>query len=153
MTTKEKTLAVSAIRNGTVIDHIDAGRGMKIVKLLRLAGHQKKVSLGLNLDSGLLGLKDLIKVEDRVLTQQEANQVAILAPEATINIIKEYEVVEKFKVIVPEILEGVIPCPNALCISNHEDAGSSLHISQNGKRCIRLQCRYCRITFTQEEMK
>lgn len=148
MTIKEKTLAVSAIRSGTVIDHIDQGRGMKIVKLLRLAEHQKRVALGLNLKSKLLGLKDIIKVEERKLSLSEASQVGILAPEATISIIEEYEVAEKFKVSLPERVDRLIPCPNPQCISNHEPGGSSILVSQKGRRNIRLLCRYCRKDFT-----
>lgn len=148
-----KTLAVAAIRNGTVIDHISAGHALKIVKLLKLAGHQQLVTLGLNLPSALLEYKDIIKVEGRELTPDEANQVAVFAPNASINIITEYEVSKKFKVSIPDMIESVIPCPNPRCISNHEEAKSSLNVIRKVKKSIRLQCRYCRKIFTQKEIK
>jgi len=144
---------VSAIRNGTVIDHIDAGSALKIVKLLKLAKHQKHVTLGLNLPSSLLGLKDIIKVEDRELSPEEVNQVAILAPEATINIIKEYEVNQKYKISLPDTISAVIPCSKPKCVSNHERTKSHFHVIQRAGQNVRLQCHYCRKIISQEEIR
>ena len=143
-----KTFAVAAIRNGTVIDHIDAGHALKIVKILKLASQKKRVTLGLNLPSDTLGYKDIIKVEDRELTPDEANQVAILAPNASINIIHDYEVSNKFKVTMPRSIEKVIFCPNPRCISNHENTKSSLKVLQRVKNEIALECHYCKEVFT-----
>ena len=92
----EKELSVSAIENGTVIDHIPAGQGMRIVRLLKLADHKKKVTLGLNLPSKSLGYKDLIKVEGREISVEEANQIALFAPKASINIIRNFQIQKKF---------------------------------------------------------
>ena len=153
MTLTTKTFAVAAIRNGTVIDHIDAGHALKIVKLLKLASHHKMVTLGLNLPSNTLGYKDIIKVEDRELSPEEANQVAILAPKASINIIQDYEVFKKFKVTMPESIEKVISCPNSRCISNHENINSSLKVLQRVKNEIALECRYCKKVFTHKEIR
>lgn len=148
-----KTLAVAAIHNGTVIDHIRAGQGLPIVQFLKLAKHRKQVTLGLNLPSDALDYKDIIKVEDRELTPSEANQVAILAPDATINIIKDYEISQKFKVTIPNTIEKVIPCPNPRCISNHENIPSLLKVRQRVRNCIQLQCHYCRKIFSQDDMR
>lgn len=148
-----KEFAVSAICNGTVIDHIHAGSALKIVKLLRLAEHQKMVTLGLNLPSKRLGLKDLIKVEDRKLDPVEVNQVALFAPNATISIIENYEVVQKFPISIPNTIKSVIPCPNPRCISNHEKIPSYLHVIQKMDQSVRLRCHYCRKTISQEEIK
>lgn len=153
MTLSDRTLAVSAIRSGTVIDHIQAGSGMKIVNILSLCSHRKPVSLGLNLASTRLGLKDLIKIEGRALTKAEANQVAIFAPDATINIIAEYKVSEKFKVALPESLENLIACPNPRCVSNHETVPQIVKVLHRTRETIRLECHYCRKSFTQEEIK
>src|SRR5580704_4426778 len=115
-----RTLPIAAIRNGTVIDHIPAYLALKIILLLELDKHDKMITLGLNLPSSSHRLKDIIKVEDKALTPEEANQVAIFAPNATINIIQDYEVAKKFKVQIPLSIEGIFSCPNLRCVSNHE---------------------------------
>lgn len=137
-----KSYAVSAIRNGTVIDHIEAGHALKIVKFLRLADHRSQVTLGLNLPSQVMGYKDLIKVEEKELAPEELNQIAILAPDATISIIKEYVVNHKYKLTLPEKIFGMIECSNPRCISNHEKILSQFHVLP--KRS--LKCHYCRKT-------
>lgn len=152
MTTLTKTVAVSAICNGTVIDHIPAGQALSIIKFLKLTGHNRQVTLGLNLPSSHLGYKDLIKVEERTLSSEETSQVAILAPEATVNLIENFSVKNKFKVTLPKRIEGVISCPNPRCISNHETAVSKISVLQRWRGNIRLQCHYCRKTFSQEEI-
>ena len=150
--TTTKTLAVSAIKNGTVIDHIVPGQALAIVRLLNLAKHHKQVTLGLNLPSSTRQYKDIIKVEDRELTPEEANQVAIFSPKATINIIKDYEVVNKFFVEIPETISTVIRCPNPRCITNHEKMRSFFFVKQR-MQSIDLQCKYCRKIFSQEEIE
>ncbi|MFQ5729258.1 MAG: aspartate carbamoyltransferase regulatory subunit, partial [Waddliaceae bacterium] len=137
----------------TVIDHISAGHGLKMVQFLQLAKHNKQVTLGLNLPSNRLEYKDIIKVEDRELTPEEANQVSVLAPDATINIIHDFEIRQKFQVSIPKTIEAVILCPNPRCISNHENVPSSLNVLQRVRNTIQLQCRYCRKIFTQAEIK
>lgn len=144
---QEKKLLVSAIKNGTVIDHIPAGQALKIIRVLNLAAHQKLVTVGLNLPSKLMGFKDLIKVAERELTPDEANQVAILAPHATINIIKNYQVAKKFKVQIPEKIERLLICPNPKCITNHEPMKSVFEIKTRGKEII-TRCQYCEKVFT-----
>lgn len=151
MTVLERTWPVSAIRNGTVIDHIAAGQALKIVRLLKLSQHQKLVTLGLNLPSQSLLYKDLIKVEERELTPDEANQVAILSPKATINIIQEYEVIKKFQVQIPPSLTDVLSCPNPRCITNHEKVQTWFHISQRHNNIL-MQCKFCRKSFSQNDI-
>lgn len=151
MVTKPKTLAVNAIKNGTVIDHIYAGEALKIVLLLCLNKHPKIVTLGLNLPSKTLEAKDIIKIEDRELNPQEANQVALLAPKATINIIKEYEVIKKFPVQIPDLINSQFSCPNPKCISNHEKIATVFYVKQRQQHRV-LQCKFCRKVFTQHEI-
>lgn len=141
-----KTYSVAAIENGTVIDHIDVGYALQIVKLLKLAEHQSQVTLALNLPSKKNLIKDLIKVESRYLSTEETSQIAILAPSATINIIENYQVKEKYQVTLPDKIEGIIHCPNPHCITNHEKAKSVILVLQRKKRAI-LQCNYCRSKF------
>jgi len=148
-----KTLSVSAIKNGTVIDHIPAGQALRIMRLLRVLDSQKnKVTLGLNLPSKLLGLKDLIKIEHRVLTNQEANEIVIFAPHATINIIQEFEVIQKITTYLPESIANVFFCPNTACITQHEPVQSVFHIREQGK-IVKLICHYCEKEFDRDLVK
>jgi aspartate carbamoyltransferase regulatory subunit len=150
MTVMPKMLPVAAIRNGTVIDHIPAYLALKIILLLKLDKHDKMITIGLNLPSSSYGLKDIIKVE-KELTLEEANQVAIFAPKATINIIQDYEVAKKFKVQIPSFIEGIFSCANPRCVSNHEKIKSYFHIIQRPHQVF-LQCRYCKKSTPQDEI-
>jgi aspartate carbamoyltransferase regulatory subunit len=149
--TLKKTMPVAAICNGTVIDHITAGQALKIVHLLKLTEHQKLVTLGLNLPSNTLIYKDIIKVEERELTSDEANQVAIFAPQSTINIINDYSVVKKFQVELPKFVQNVFSCLNPKCICNHEHIPTLFFISQR-QNLIQLQCKYCNQSFSQHDI-
>ncbi|MFA7653925.1 MAG: aspartate carbamoyltransferase regulatory subunit [Candidatus Magasanikbacteria bacterium] len=151
-TKSPKQLLVAAIKNGTVIDHITAGHALKIIRLLNLASHNKVVTVGLNLPSQAMKLKDLIKVEDREITTEESNRVAILAPKASINIIKNYEVVKKIFVKLPDTIEYVVVCPNLKCITNNENMNSKFNVIKE-KDGIKLKCHYCEKIFKQEEIK
>jgi len=147
-----KTLLVSAIKNGTVIDHIYSGQALKIVRILNLPDHKKTVTIGLNLRSKSKKTKDIIKVEDLELTAEEVNRVSILAPQATINIIRNYKVIKKFNVKIPKIIEHVIVCPNPNCVTNNDNADSKFEVvSQNGE--LGLQCYYCEKKFKESEIR
>lgn len=147
-----KTLPVSAIKNGTVIDHIRQGQASRIMHLLDVTQSKNKVTMGLNLPSKLLGLKDLLKIENRVLTNDEANEVVIFAPEATINIIKDFEVLQKITTRFPESITGVFLCPNPVCITHDEPIASFFHVEDQGKQ-IKLLCHYCEKAFDRDQVK
>lgn len=148
----EKKLSVSAIKNGTVIDHITAGQALNIVKILNLSDHNKVVTVGINLPSKNMRHKDLIKVAEKEITPEEVTGFAFLAPHATVNIIKNYKVEKKFKADIPELVHRIIVCPNPQCISNNEQMESAFYILQkNGS--IKLQCKYCEKIFWREEIK
>jgi len=147
-----RAFKVFAIKEGTVIDHINVGHAIKIIRLLNLADEKKVVTVGLNFQSKNLGMKDLIKVEKRELTPEEISQVAVLAPEATINIIRNYKVTKKFKAQIPELIEYVIVCPNPNCITNHENIRTKFHVRYE-KKNINLKCNYCERLFVREEIK
>lgn len=151
--TQDKTLPVSAIRNGTVIDHIPSGQALKIVKLLKLAIDHSQVTIGLHLPSRQLQYKDLIKIEHIDLSQEDASQVAILAPQATVNIIRNFEVHEKFQVTLPDSISGVISCPSIHCVSNHEPIESEILVKQKWGGNVRLQCHFCRKKFSQQDIQ
>ena len=148
-----KTLSVSAIKNGTVIDHIRAGQAFRIMRLLRVLDDNKhKVTVGLNLPSKLVGLKDLIKIETRVLTNDEANEIVIFAPEATINIIHDFEVIEKITTHLPSSIAGVFSCPNPICITQKEPVISQFYIMEQQKT-VKLACHYCEKEFDRDRVK
>lgn len=143
------TLSVSAIEYGTVIDHIPPGLGLKIVHLLKLADHKQKVTLGLNLSSKSLVFKDLIKVEGRILTNEEVEQIAVFAPNAVINVIENFKVIKKVSVQLPKMVRRVFSCPNQRCITNHERVGTEFKVAMTGKT-VTLCCHYCERCFSHE---
>ncbi len=151
MSTIEQQLQVSAIKSGTVIDHVRAGQALTIVRLLNLAAQHKTVTIGMNLPSRKMGHKDLIKVANYELPPEEANRVAILAPDADINIIANYKIKNKFKVSIPSLIERLIVCPNPHCVSNHEPMGSKFATLHRGET-VAVRCWYCEKTFTQDEI-
>ncbi len=148
----KKTLSVSAIKDGTVIDHVTAGRALDIVRLLRLTQEKKQITLGLYLESRARGRKDLIKIEALELSTESANRVALLAPGATINIIKNYAVVKKFQVVIPQMIERLIVCPNPSCITNHERMISVFFV-KNQATGIQLACKYCERLFRESDIQ
>lgn len=147
-----KTLSVSAIHNGTVIDHINSGQAFRIVNLLKLQDKKYKVTIGINLPSKRLKLKDLIKIENHILTKDEANDITIFAPEATINVIRDFEVTEKIITSLPSHIRGIFICPNPACVTQNEPVESYFNIENNGK-VILLACKYCEKSFDRNQVK
>lgn len=154
MKNKEQIRAfrVFAIKEGTVIDHIPAKQALKIIQFLKLYNNERIVTAGFNFPSKTLKLKDIIKIEGRELTEEEANQVAILAPTATINIIKNFDLVKKFPVMIPAQVKKIVICPNPKCITNNENMETVFYTRAQGAK-VDLQCRYCEKTFSQDDIK
>lgn len=150
--TPSRPFKVFAIKNGTVIDHVQANRALTLVKVLDLTGQDKIVSLGLGFKSKKYGFKDLIKVEDKELSPEEVNQVAILVPTATINIIRNCKVFKKFKVSMPEEIKDLIACPNPKCITNNESVRTKFYPVLEKKDKYNFQCHYCERVFPEEEI-
>jgi aspartate carbamoyltransferase regulatory subunit len=142
----EKILPVAAIENGTVIDHITAGKAILLLRLLKLEMPRYQITLGLNLPSSRFRIKDLIKVSAWELTPKETSQIAIFSPSATINIIQNYRVVNKFAVTIPTTVSHIIICPNQNCITNHEKAERLFFVSSVRKE-VQLKCKYCEKSF------
>ncbi|MEM5836227.1 MAG: aspartate carbamoyltransferase regulatory subunit [Candidatus Aenigmatarchaeota archaeon] len=142
---------VTNIENGTVIDHIPAGKGMKVFEILKLEKHEDRSVILINTLSRKMGRKDVIKVENKEIEEKEINKIALIAPNATISIIKNWEVVEKRKVVLPEILENVINCPNKNCITNSEENVKSKLVVEK-KEPLKLRCWYCERIFGVEEI-
>ncbi len=148
----EKTLSVSAIEQGTVIDHIPTGCAVAIIYLLKLLSHPYPVTLGLNLTSRRLGRKDLIKIENRFLSEQEAHDIAVFAPSATLSIIRGFQVEKKIPAKLPEVIEKILVCPNPQCITRHEPIFSAFFVEEFRSK-VTLRCKYCEKMFAQSDIK
>ena len=151
MNLDEQILSVSAIKEGTVIDHISVGSALKIISLLKLAENETCVTVGLNLKSRSMGLKDLIKLENLFLSPEHAAQIAVFAQRATINVIENYKVAKKFQVQMPEAICSVLVCPNACCITRHEPIQTLFTVEEN-QRSVLLRCRFCEKLFSRDEV-
>lgn len=138
---KKLKLKVSAIKEGTVIDHIPAQSLFKVITILGLDKIENQITFGTNLDSKKLGGKAIIKVSDKFFEDSEINKIALIAPHAKLNIIRDYEVVEKKVVETPEILEGIVKCFNPKCITNNERITTCLKVVSTEP--ISLKCKYC----------
>jgi len=130
-------LRVSKIRDGTVIDHVEGGQALNVLAILGIDGSEGfGVSVGMNVPSDRLGRKDIVKVEERELSQSEVDVLSLIAPEATINIVREFAVVEKNRVTRPDTVTGVLSCPNRNCITNAgEPVETRFDVVADGVRC------------------
>lgn len=139
---EEQELRVKRIENGTVIDHINAGQALNVLKILGIPdSSQGVVSVLLN-SPGKFGIKDVVKIKNRELNVREVDKIALIAPNATINIIRNFNVSQKKKVHIPTFVEGVVRCVNPNCISNsNEPVTSKFDVSVEGN--LRLRCSYC----------
>jgi len=140
MTTK-KELQVSAIENGTVIDHIPAKHLFQVINILGLDHCPNSVTFGNNLESKKLGKKSIIKISDKFFEDDEINKIALIAPNAKLNIIRDYQVVEKRVVESPDYVVGIAKCMNPKCITNAEDVTTRFKVVN--KTPITLKCHYC----------
>lgn len=142
MKTDNAKLAVAALRDGTVIDHIPTTAVFKIVDMLNLASEPGAITIGNNLPSGQLGLKGIIKVSGREFLPADINKIALVAPTAVINTIRDYEVVAKVPVKLPAEIIGLATCPNPKCITRNEPITTHFHtVVIDGH--TRLRCHYC----------
>lgn len=137
-----KKLQVSAIENGTVLDHIPSEHLFRVIEILHLRDNPQEMTLGTNLSSKTLGKKALIKLAGKYFEDEELNKIALFAPSATVNIIKDFEVVEKKILSIPETVKGIVKCMNPMCVTNHEEIETKFTtIKENGQ--ISLFCHYC----------
>ena len=133
-------LLISPIRNGTVIDHISGGEALNVLKIIGITGATtESISVATNVKSSKIGRKDIVKIENRELRKEEVDRIALIAPHATISIIRNFDVYEKKGVEIPNYLIGVVRCPNPGCISNtNEPVPSRFEVLPKG-----LHCLYC----------
>lgn len=148
----DREYKVYRIRNGTVIDHIPHWRAQRVIDILGLEGGASLVTVGFGLESKHLGRKDLLKVENRVLTQDEIGRIALVAPNATINLIHDARITRKFKVRLPDEFSGLTRCGNHGCITRHEPVPPRFRTLQR-KPPVRLLCYYCQQETTGSEIE
>ena len=125
---KKTALQVSALCNGTVIDHIPADKLFAVVNLLEIHKMGNNVTIGYNLESKKLGKKGLIKIADRFFTDDEINKISVVAPNIVLNTIRDYNVVEKRELRMPDEIHNIIKCNNLNCITNNEPMATHFHV-------------------------
>jgi len=140
----EEKLIISKIKEGTVIDHIDSGKSVLVLKIIGIGPETtESVSMAMNVPSRQMGKKDIVKVEGKFISEEELNKISLISPKATINLIKNYEIKKKFRVNLPEMIEGILTCPNMNCITNsNEPIISRFHIVF-GRVKVVARCHYC----------
>jgi len=151
MENNEKELQVKALKNGTVIDHIPSDILFKVVSLLQLESVKNQITIGNNLTSKRMGKKGIIKISDRYYEEEEISRIALIAPNAKINIIRNFEVIEKKVLSLPDNFTGIVKCPNPKCITNNEPMKTKFEVIK--KNPVVLRCPYCEREIQQEDIQ
>ncbi len=147
----KKELNVSALKDGTVIDHIPANSLFKVISILGLEKVNTMITFGTNLDSKRLGKKGIIKISNLFFADADINKIALVAPDAKLNTIKEYRVVEKKVVEVPDEIIGIVRCMNPSCVTNNQRITTRFYVVD--KKTVDLRCHYCEKITDQENIK
>ena len=157
-----RELLIRAIRNGIVIDHIPSEKVFAIVEILKLKEYSERITVATNMPSSSLGRKGIIKIEEKILEEKELNNIALLAPNVTINIIEDYKVIEKTKLDRLDKVIGLMKCDNPKCISNHENIETKfIRIKENTEssdesiqdKKTRYKCFYCEKVILEDEIQ
>ena len=138
---KDKQLSVRAIKEGTVIDHIPASALFKVVSILKLERLETMITIGNSLGSNKLGKKGIIKLSKVFFQDDEINKIALVAPCAKLNIIRDYDVVEKRVVEIPDEINSIAKCVNPKCITNNEKVSTRFEVVSKAE--VKLKCHYC----------
>lgn len=150
---QEKNMEVRAIENGTVIDHVPADALFAIIKIMGLdKDSEHRMTFGTNLESKHMGTKAIIKINDRYPADDEINRIALVAPDAIVNTIRNYEVTDKRHVTVPEKITGFVRCCNPACITNHQPVETAFDVVVKGGKTA-LRCHYCEKLTYQSQME
>ncbi len=147
-----KKLQVAALKEGTVIDHIPAKKLFKVITLLKLQDCDNMITFGTNLESKRMGCKGIIKISEKFFEDSEINRITLIAPNAKINIIKNFEVVEKRPLSLPEEVKEIVTCPNPACITNHQPIPTHFHVFEEDD-LVMLKCHFCEKEAKLEEVK
>ncbi|NLZ95881.1 MAG: aspartate carbamoyltransferase regulatory subunit [Bacteroidales bacterium] len=145
-----KELQVAALKSGTAIDHIPSDQLFKVVSLLGLHELKNRITIGNNLDSRKMGSKGIIKISEMFFEEDEINRIALVAPRVKLNIIRNYNVVEKKRVTVPDFVVGIVKCNNPKCITNNEAMQTRFKVVDKEK--VTLQCHYCEVKINKEDI-
>ena len=148
---KQQAMQVSALRNGTVIDHIPAEKLFAVVNLLNIADMNSNVTIGYNLESKKLGKKGLIKISERFFSDDEINKISLVAPNVVLNTIRDYNVIEKREVKMPDEIDNLIKCNNLNCITNNEPMATHFYVANRDTHT--LKCRYCEKEVSLDDIK
>ena len=157
-----RELLIRAIKNGIVIDHIPSEKVFAIVEILKLKEYSERITVATNMPSSSLGRKGIIKIEEKILEEKELNNISLLAPNVTINIIDNYEVVEKSKLEKLDKVIGLMKCDNPKCISNHENIETKfIRIKENSENLdknnleekSKYKCFYCEKVILEDEIQ
>ena len=135
-----KELKVDPIKSGTVIDHIPANKALSVLSIIR-PKETDMVTVGVNFASKKYGKKDIVKIENRELTEDEVNSIALIAPSAKISIIRDFDIVKKTHVKIPDRIVGLAKCSNPNCVTNHEEIVTRFDVVS--KQPVKLRCQYC----------
>jgi len=146
-----KELQVAALENGTAIDHIPTEELFKVVSLLQLQKIDHRITIGNNLRSRKMGKKGIIKIADKFFREDEINRIALIATNVSLNIIKDYEVVEKKEITLPDEIVEIVKCNNPKCITNNEPMKTRFHVIDKEK--VILQCHYCELKINKDEIE
>ena len=147
-----RELKVKPIKNGTVIDHITANKALRVLKILQLPDQKTAVTLAMNVQSNQMGSKDIVKIEGRELASREVDEIALIAPHATINIIRDYEIIAKGKVNLLDEIKNILICSNPNCITNTQEPVETLFIVMK-KGPLVLRCHYCERIMDQDDVE
>lgn len=137
-----KELVVSALENGTVLDHIPAENVYKALNILNLKGVESQITIGINLASKIYGKKGIIKIADKFFEDEELNKLALIAPKATVNVIRDFKVVEKKHLVMPDEIIGIAKCKNPKCVTNHQPIKTRFKTINNDNE-VSLLCHFC----------
>ena len=147
----KKKLKVDPIKNGTVIDHISAGKALQVADILNLKNPKNLMMIGINLLSKKMIKKDIIKIENRVLSKDEVNSIALVSPNATMIIIENYKVVSKVNIRIPKEIKKHIICPNPNCVTNIEQVVTKFELASQNP--VALRCAYCEKKYMIDNLK
>jgi aspartate carbamoyltransferase regulatory subunit len=150
MEKNKKELQVAALRNGTAIDRIPPEQLFKVVSLLGIENLKTPVTIGYNLDSKKMGKKGILKIADKFFEEEEINRISLIAPSVKLNIIRDYEVVEKKWVHLPDELVGIVKCNNPKCITNNEPMKTRFQVID--KQNVTIKCEYCEMNTKKEDI-
>ena len=150
---RRNNIRIDKITDGTVIDHISAGHALEVLEILGITGKEGRiVSIAMNITSSRIERKDIVKLEDRILEDEEVARIALVAPDATINVIENEHVIRKTRVKLPETITDIIMCPNTRCVTNKEREPIHAKYEVVSSKPIVLKCLYCWTLIEEKEI-